>query len=62
MLDKEEAIKGQAQLELIWQRQREYGVLQSNGFGISSTGIEIEREQARNQGNVEKFAVRGSSA
>jgi hypothetical protein len=52
-----EIIKGQAQaeqkqLELISQRWHEFGVLQSNGLGIRSMDIEIEREEARNQGNV----------
>ena len=57
-----EAIKGQAQaeqrqLDLIQQRLQEYRALQSKGLGVSATSIEIEREQARNQGNIQRFAA-----
>jgi polysaccharide export outer membrane protein len=55
-----EAVQGQAraeskQLELIQARLKEYKTLQSKGLGISSTGIELEREQARNQGNLSRY-------
>jgi polysaccharide biosynthesis/export protein len=55
-----EAVKGQAraeskQLELIQARLQEYKTLQGKGLGISSTGIELAREQARNQGNLSRY-------
>jgi polysaccharide biosynthesis/export protein len=55
-----EAVQGQIraeskQLELIQARLRDYKTLQGKGLGISSTGIELEREQARNQGNLSRY-------
>jgi polysaccharide biosynthesis/export protein len=56
-----EAVKGQTraearQLELIQTRLQEYKSLQGKGLYVSSTGVELEREQARNQGNLSRFA------
>jgi polysaccharide biosynthesis/export protein len=55
-----EAVQGQIraeskQLELIQARLKDYKTLQGKGLGISSTGIELEREQARNQGNLSRY-------
>jgi polysaccharide biosynthesis/export protein len=55
-----EAVQQQAraenkQLELIRARLQEYKTLQSKGLGISSTGIELEREHARNLGNLSRY-------
>lgn len=57
-----EATRGQGraetkQLELIESRLKDYNNLQSKGLGITSTGIELQREQARNQGNIQKVAA-----
>ena len=62
ILDEIAAIKGQVeaeqrQLKLIQQRLQDYSALQGKGLGISSTGIELEREQARNQGNLSRYAA-----
>jgi polysaccharide export outer membrane protein len=55
-----EAVQGQIraeskQLELIQTRVREYKTLQGKGLGTISVGIELEREQARNEGNLSRF-------
>ena len=55
-----EAVQGQIraeskQLELIQARVRDYKTLQGKGLGIISIGIELEREQARNEGNLSRF-------
>jgi polysaccharide export outer membrane protein len=55
-----EAVQGQIlaerkQLELIQTRVREYKTLQGKGLGVISIGIELEREQARNEGNLSRF-------
>jgi polysaccharide biosynthesis/export protein len=55
-----EAVQGQIraeskQLELIQARVREYRTMQGKGLGIISIAIELEREQARNEGNLSRF-------
>jgi len=55
-----EAVQGQIRaeskrLELIQTRVREYKTLQGKGLGTISVGIELEREQARNEGNLSRF-------
>jgi polysaccharide export outer membrane protein len=55
-----EAVQGQIraeskQLELIQARVRDYKTLQGKGLGTISISIELEREQARNEGNLSRF-------
>ena len=55
-----EAVQGQIraeskQLELIQARVRDYRTMQGKGLGIISIAIELEREQARNEGNLSRF-------
>jgi polysaccharide export outer membrane protein len=55
-----EAVQGQIraeskQLELIQARVRDYKTLQGKGWGIVTIAIELEREQARNEGNLSRF-------
>jgi polysaccharide biosynthesis/export protein len=55
-----EAVQGQIraerkQLELIQARVRDYKTMQGKGLGIISIAIELEREQARNEGNLSRF-------
>ena len=55
-----EAVQGQIraeskQLELIQARVRDYRTMQGKGLGIISIAIELEREQARNEGNLLRF-------
>ena len=55
-----EAVQGQIraeskQLELIQARVRDYKTLQGKGWGIVPIAIELEREQARNEGNLSRF-------
>src|SRR4029450_1442806 len=54
------AVQGQIraerkQLELIQARVRDYKTMQGKGLGIISIAIELEREQARNEGNLSRF-------
>src|SRR4029453_15321147 len=55
-----EAVQGQIraerkQLELIQARGGDYRTMQGKGLGIISIAIELEREQARNEGNLSRF-------